>query len=197
MLKLKTAFALFALGVLSGCGNVPLTSIPALKSIDFNSTEVDRFYAAIQVPLEVRPSPNGVYLDVSHTSATGHVEKERVQLMLDQRPQIYDLLSKYQRVGHQFYVYSAGPTETQRLEKLRTRLQAKSRTQAVKKKGELSFGVQADSFCRLSDKLPRNATMDMLISTSETNRFVPLLRGVEILKKAKANGYKLSSVPTC
>lgn len=163
--------------LLSGCGHVPIRSIPALAAIDFQTTQFEDLRAAIEMPTSLVPQPGGVRLNVRLT-IEGAVAEERSYALLQtssaQAPEIHDLepLS-----GRHAFVYRLSQEDQLGMDAIRRATQA---ARQAGQNGSLSLRVSVEDICASGPLDQDQLLIDVFLKTSETGRFVRTLDGYDL-----------------
>jgi hypothetical protein len=181
MLKPFRVFVLCAAAVaLSGCSSVPISSIYKLSRIDFMSTDLSQFRFALNMPINIRPLPGGVHMDLAYTQGDKPEEKRVVKLEESlAAPDFVGL--PVSQAGTKTYVYRLPPNEVVTLNRIRNdAIAAKAR----KEKGSLSLGVAATEFCANAKISREPLLVTTYVLSSENNEYVVLTRDVDLRKDA-------------
>jgi hypothetical protein len=169
---------------LSACGHVPLTSIPSLMKIDFNTTNLAELRATILIPEEVRPLPGAAKLTIKVTGGgADHERHARLEEVTD-RVELA-ALPQPAPAGMRMISYKLPTAETAKLSAFRTEILAERATSGRR---SLSIGVGVDKFCNSAPLRDGPAFMTSYLRTSETRQHVLLTRDVDLKKLATDHG---------
>lgn len=178
---------------LSSCGAVPLTSLPSLARIDPRTTDFSVMMVALAAPRSIEAVPGSVHVEFRSRVDEAPERTDTFVLAPTTTPiDLTDMVGSL-RDSESLSVYALPPEEASRLTVARDRLISE---RAAGHKVTASIGVTARSFC-LSGGVP---TGDLLVTTylrtSETRRFVPLLRDFDLASQPDlAAG--LRTLPPC
>lgn len=178
---------------LSSCGAVPLTSLPSLARIDPRTTDFSAMMVALAAPRSIEAVTGSVHVEFKSRVDDAPEKADIFVLTRTKEPvDLTDMVGAL-RESESLSVYALPPEEASRLTAARDRLVAE---RAAGHKVTASIGVTARSFC-LSGGVP---TGDLLVTTylhtSETRRFVPLVRDFDLASQPDlAAG--LRTLPPC
>ncbi|MFN3170034.1 MAG: hypothetical protein ACE37E_05000 [Hyphomicrobiales bacterium] len=180
-----------ALALLAGCSHVPVMSIPALASIDFQTTQFSALRAAIEMPAVLVPNIDGVRLNVT-LSIEGAVAEERSYALVGQ-----DLASLQTDLpeassDRHIFVYALSPEDQLGMDAIRRAVEA---AKANDRSGSLAISVSVDEMCAAGSLPDGPLRVDVFLKTSETNRFVRTLDGFD-LREISIDGLE-EELPTC
>lgn len=172
------------------CTHVPVTSLVALSRIDFATTDLASFRAAMRFPENYRARENRMIV-------TGAIEgqpeiKETFVLSPINDPDELNQLAGERQAGAQIAAFRLPPEAVATFEAHRRRaLEAKRE----KRKGSLSIALEPD-FCY--EKTPPRDTLPFstFLRTSETRRYVTVLRDLDAFSQ-KEYGARLRGMPAC
>jgi hypothetical protein len=167
--------------MLAGCAAMPISSMWALRKLELETTDFRSWRAALKSPTFVRTTTATLKVDL--VMAEGVNRGESFALI-----EATDSLAALRMVteagpGEQLGVYRLSDTDVAKLERIRADvLTAKAKSN---EKGKLGIGVSAQG-CS-SGLVPSGPVkLSTYLKTSETQRFVPLLEDVDLLKFGKA-----------
>jgi hypothetical protein len=180
-----------ALALLAGCSHVPVMSIPALASIDFQTTQFSALRAAIEMPAALVPNLDGVRLNVT-LSIEGAVAEERSYALVGQDlASLQTDLPEASSDRHTF-VYALSPEDQLGMDAIRRAVEvAKANDQS----GSLAISVSVDEMCAAGSLPDGPLRVDVFLKTSETNRFVRTLDGFD-LREISIDGLD-EELPAC
>jgi len=164
-----------AVPLVTGCTKVPVTSISKLSRINFETTNLSVLRAAILLPSYLRPSPNGVWLQIAVSSEDGSQLKRKLELVEVDDPEAATI-NVESADDRQLFAYELSASGTRALDELRRKaLEAKQQGT----KGSLSVSIGADA-CSISS-VPRGPVpVTTYLKTAETKSFVPLVRNADL-----------------
>lgn len=186
----RLALAVAALS-LAGCGHVPVTSVLALRKTDFMTTDPANLRAAVKLPRGLRPRETQLTLIVVPADGGRH---ER-SFVLKEMP-ITDELSAVAVPGmdEQVFAFAVEPADLPRLTAFRSEMKAMRREASGRSSLTLNVGSKA---CRDGGLTPgQPVMMTTYLKTGETDRFVPLLRDMDLREAAKPHSIE-SVLPPC
>lgn len=184
----RVAFAGFLLcGIaLAGCAQVPATSLPALARVDWMATDPDALLAALVLPDGVRPRDAHLRLALALENGETRNEELALEPVGGGAP---DLPS--QRSGTTATVFGLPPAEARRLEAFRDAFADVRGTQ----KGSLTITVGAGACLEPGIDAQEPLRVSTYLSTSETARFVPLVRDADLASLGGAAS--VPALPSC
>jgi len=158
-------------GLAAACSHVPTTSLPALARVDWMATDPDALLAALVLPEGVRPGEARLRLVLALDSGETREEVLRLEPVGGGEPELPGRPD-----GTTATVYGLPPQEARRLDTFRDAFAEARGTQ----KGALTISVGA-SACRepgVATETP--VAVSTYLSTTETGRFVPLVRNADL-----------------
>ncbi len=178
---------------LASCGAVPLTSLPSLARIDPRTTDFSVMMVALAAPRSIEAVPGSVRVEFKSRVDEEPEKTDTFSLAPTTAPvDLTDMVGTL-RESESLSIYALPPEEASRLTAARDRLISE---RAAGHKVTASIGVTARSFC-LSGGVPTgNLLVTTYLRTSETQRFVPLLRDFDLASQPDlAAG--LRTLPPC
>jgi hypothetical protein len=180
-----------ALALLAGCSHVPLTSVPALAAIDFETTQFGALRAAIEMPAALVPKIDGVRLNVRLTIEGAVAEERSYALVGQDLASLQTDLPQAGRDRHTF-VYALTPDDQRGMDAIRRAVET---AKANQQRGSLGVSVSVDEMCVAGDLPDGPLRVDIFLKTSETNRFVRTLDGFD-LREISIDGLD-GTLPAC
>ncbi len=180
-----------ALALLAGCSHVPLTSVPALAAIDFETTEFGALRAAIEMPAALVPKLDGVRLNVRLT-IEGAVAEERSYALVGQDLASLQTDLPNARNNRHTFVYALSPDDQRGMDAVRRAVEV---AKANQQRGSLGVSVSVDEMCTAGNLPDGPLHVDIYLKTSETNRFVRTLDGFD-LREISIEGLD-GTLPAC
>ncbi|PKR87258.1 hypothetical protein CXZ10_20880 [Pleomorphomonas diazotrophica] len=178
---------------LSSCGAVPLTSLPSLARIDPRTTDFSVMMVALAAPRSIDAVAGSVHVEFKSRVDDAPERTDTFVLAPTTAPvDLTDMVGTL-RESESLSIYALPPEEAARLTIARDQLIAE---RAAGHKVTASIGVTARSFC-LAGVVPAG---DLLITTylrtSETQRFVPLVRDFDLASQPDLTA-SLRTLPPC
>lgn len=170
----RFAAAAMALGALTACSSVPITSMVKLVRTDLAATDPAALRIAVRLPQGLRP--RRVTLRV--TVAVGADKREQAFVLAD-LDDPGELLSLKDEVTNDtmIYAFRIAPEDVPRLLVVRDQMAAHK---ARGERGSLTIGVGAEA-CR-TGTLPAKTLVTTYLKTERTGDFFPLTRDVDLRK---------------
>ncbi len=184
--------AIAVLILLTSCTSVPLSSLPALSRIDFQTTRMEDLRVALELPKVIRPKERGVMLDVAASLGSAQEKMQFRLIPADGPKEPQGLISASSR-DRAVYTFKLTAQDVDTLNQTRARiLDAKQNGD----KGELSLGIAAKEFCRVSALPEGTIAATTYIATTETNGYIPVIRNYD-LRDDKTVAASLSNLIDC
>lgn len=171
---LKLAVAALALGVLTACSSVPVTSMVKLARTDLSTTDPAVLRIAVRLPQGLRP--RRVTLRITMAVGSDRREQAFVLADLDDPGELLSLAGEVTN-DTMIYAFRIAPADVPRLLAVRDELAAHK---AKGERGSLTIGVGAEA-CRLST-LPAKTLITTYLKTERGGDFFPLTRDVDLRK---------------
>lgn len=195
-MRLAPPVCLLLAGFLTGCGHVPLTSLPKLAKIDIKTTDLAQLRAGINLPADIRPLPGGVTMTITALPKDGGRHERKV--VLEEVRDATDLASLpvLTAPGRRFTLLKLSSADVARLGAFREEMFVGP--QQSGNRGSLSLG--ADKACRIGELSPRPITMTGYLRTSETQDYVLLMRDFDLTEAVRAVDPKVdlaTAIPPC
>lgn len=177
--------------LVAACGHVPVTSMYALRNFDPATTDLARFRTAVSLPAALLPSPDGVRLVVTVERAAG-APPAREELLLEASldPRETAELARQVAPGSKAHVFRLAAKDVERFARLREEI--KRARESGTGRGSLSVSAAA---CRLTAQMPASVPVTTYIKSAETEGFVPLVVGYDILAEAATR--QAAVLPVC
>ncbi|PZA09747.1 hypothetical protein DNX69_20555 [Rhodopseudomonas palustris] len=171
---LKLAVAALALGVLTACSSVPVTSMVKLARTDLSATDPAALRIAVRLPQGLRP--RRVTLRI--TIAVGSDKREHAFVLteLDDPAELLSLAGEVTN-GTMIYAFRIAPADVPKLLAVRDEMAAHK---AKGERGSLIIGVGAEA-CRIGT-LPARTLITTYLKTEQPGDFFPLTRDVDLRK---------------
>jgi hypothetical protein len=174
----------------AGCASIPLSSIPALSRIDFQTTDFSRLRVAVQLPVAIRARADGVRM-VATVRIDREPSREETLLLVESSPG--PEAPPAARAGVHGRVFSLRVADIARLNAIRAEILAKK---ADGRRGSIGVGIEAREFCRDSEIGSGPISMSTFLQTSENPGFVPLLRDYDLRSDARVRD-SLATLQPC
>lgn len=178
---------------LSACGAVPLTSLPSLARINPSTTDFSAIKVALAAPRAIVAMENSVRVEFK--SRVDDAPERTDSFVLAPVTGAVDLTDMVASLpeGAALTVFAMPPAEAARLNAARDGLLAE---RAAGKKVTGSLGVTARDFCLAGGMPTGKLLVTTYLYTSETRRFVPLVRDFDVTSQPDlAAGLKM--LPPC
>jgi hypothetical protein len=172
----NAAISATALALLAGCSHVPLTSVPALVAIDFETTEFGALRAAIEMPAVLVPRPDGVRLNVN-LAIEGAVAEERSYVLIGHDVTSLQTALPEAGTGRHTFVYALSAEDQRGMDAIRRAVEVAKANQQT---GSLSVSISVEEMCAAGSFPEGPLRVDIFLKTSETNRFVRTLDGFDL-----------------
>jgi len=178
--------------VLASCSHVPVTSLLKLSQIDFVTTDPALMRAAVKLPRQLRPRPDGMRLHLVVKMNNGSEEAQ--DFALREVSDAADLLALRDELssGSALFAYRIDPDDLARLKAFRATMLAKKNTGV---KGSLTISVRPET-CRTETLGEGPVLFSTYLRTSETGSYVPLTRDVD-LRSLDATRDIAALIPPC
>jgi hypothetical protein len=174
MLTSRAVAAFLAALALAGCASIPLSSLVALRRVDFLTTDFAKLRVAIQLPNALRTRADGVKMIATITIDGGVPRKE---VLLLQEANLDRDGSITARPGFHTRGFSLRNVDVIRLEAIRTEIVA---ARAEGRRGSLGIGIEAKEFCRASEIGNGPVLSTTWLRTSEIPDFLPIVRDFDL-----------------
>ena len=189
----RSLIAVASLVCLAACGSVPLTSLPSLMRVDARTTDFSKLAVAVSAPRAIRPVPGGVRVEFRSRIADAPERTDSFSLARVSAPvDLTDIVADGAG-GDDLGVYVLTAEDAARMTKARDELMA---AKAAGKTATGSLSVNAKLFCHLGDSLPSSLLVTTYLKTSETGRFVPLIRDYDLAAQPELMA-GLKQMPAC
>jgi hypothetical protein len=167
--------------MVAGCAAMPISSMWALRKLELETTNFESWRAALKSPAFVRTTTATLKVDL--VMADGNNRGESFALIEAPDSLAAIRMVTETRPGEQLGVYRLSDADVAKLERIRADvLTAKVKSN---EEGKLGIGVSAQG-CS-SGLVPSGPVkLSTYLKTSETQRFVPLMEDVDLLKFGKA-----------
>ncbi|MCG6205486.1 hypothetical protein LPW26_12615 [Rhodopseudomonas sp. HC1] len=169
-----TAAALLALGTLTACSSVPVTSMVRLARTDLSATDPAALRIAVRLPQGLRP--RRVTLRITVTVGAEKREQAFVLGDLDDPAELLSLAGEVTK-DTTIYAFRIEPADVPRVLAVRDEMAAHK---AKGERGSLALGVGAEA-CR-TGALPATTLITTYLKTERTGDFFPLTRDVDLRK---------------
>ncbi|MEZ5842154.1 MAG: hypothetical protein R3D27_00285 [Hyphomicrobiaceae bacterium] len=183
-----SALGLLAIG-LAACGHVPLTSLYELSRFDPLTVDPAVIRAAVRLPEELRPRPDGVTMDIAFEAPGRRLAERFVLARVGDGAAEPSLRGEVVR-GTAVHVFRLAPSDVDRLMALRREISALKAGSGGK--GSMSVGAAA---CRTSARVPKRLLITTWLKFERAGRFVPVVRDLDLT--AAAQGAKTEATPQC
>ena len=178
---------------LSACGAVPLTSLPSLARIDPRMTDFSVMMVALAAPRSIDAVAGSVRVEFKSRVDDSPERMDTFMLTRTTTPvDLTDIVGSL-RESESLSVYALPPEEASRLTAARDRLIAE---RAAGHKVTASIGVTARSFCLAGGAPTGDLLVTTYLRTSETQRFVPLVRDFDLASQPDLAA-SLRTLPPC
>ena len=174
MSKARSAIALLCTIALASCASVPLSSIVALRRVDFQTTDFAKLRVAVQLPDGIRTQAEGVRMIASISYDGGATRKETLYL---RETNLESDIPSGARRGFHTRGFSLREADVVRLEAIRAEIAA---AKAEQRKGSLGFGIEAKEFCRAGELGNGPLPITTFLRAAELPEFIPLLRDFDL-----------------
>ncbi|MEM1365094.1 MAG: hypothetical protein AAGH82_05000 [Pseudomonadota bacterium] len=172
--------AAFAVAVvaLTGCMGTPVTSIPSLARIDFETTDVSQLAVAVRVPDGVQSAADGALLTMIISNPDDPNKSQTGRFLMEETgaAKTDPALVSQQRPGARVVSYRLKREDIARFQALRA---LRFTADGERKQGSLSAMPR---LCRTSDWQLRELLVSVYLKTSETGRFVPVVKDRDLRK---------------
>lgn len=185
------AYAAVAL-ILTGCMGTPVTSIPSLARIDFETTQVAELAVAVRVPENVRSAPEGAVLTmiISDPDNPEATQTGRFLLEETQAASSDGYLVSQQRNGDRVLSYRLKRDDIARFRALRA---LRFTASGDRRQGSLTAMPR---LCRTANWQADELHVSVYLKTSEIGRFVPVVKDRD-LRKDLTNDSLNVLLPVC
>lgn len=173
--------------LLGACGHMPLTSMAKLARIDFETSDLAQWSAAVRLPPSLRPLSQKVFLRV--IVKRGRTQEVR-EALLREVPAAGELNSESGPDGR-IHVFRIDPADAARLTAFRSDLLAQKSTGQG---GSLTISV-APTVCKVGALPASPILVTTYLKTAETGQFVPLTRDIDIRSELPAG--TVQAIPAC
>jgi hypothetical protein len=190
MPKPRSPIALLGTLALAACASVPLSSIVALRRVDFQTTDFAKLRVAVQLPDAIRTRTDGVRMIASISYDGGVTRKETLYL---REANLETDKPSGARRGFHTHGFSLREADVVRLEAIRAEIAA---AKAEQRKGSLGFGIEAREFCRAGELGNGPVPITTFLRTAELPEFIPLLKDFDLRSDAHI-GEALAKLPPC
>lgn len=171
---LNLAAAALALGVLTACSSVPVTSMLKLVRTDISAIDPAALRIAVRLPQGLRP--RRVTLRITIAVGSDKREQAFVLTELDDPAELLSLAGEVTN-GTTIYAFRIAPADVQRLLTIRDEMAAHK---AKGERGSLTIGVGAEA-CRIGT-LPAKTLITTYLKTERAGDFFPLTRDIDLRK---------------
>lgn len=173
MSRISLAALLLAL-LLASCASIPLSSLAALRRIDFQTTDFAALRVAVQLPDSIRTRSGSVRMIATVSYDGGAARKETLFLQ-----ETTDNLaaSAAIRQGYHTRSFRLRDEDVTRLESIRAEIKA---ARADGRKGSLGVGIEAKEFCRAGEIGSGPVLITTFLQTVETVQLTPLMRDFDL-----------------
>ncbi|MEM6381806.1 MAG: hypothetical protein AAF739_03965 [Pseudomonadota bacterium] len=170
---------------------MPLRSVPALSTIDFETTAFQQLNARVELPQQLVPRAEGTRFNVTLTLEEEVVESRSFVLVRNDSDRASAMAQPTVAPGRQSYTFSLAPADQLSLEDIRRKmLEAK----AAERTGSLALAVAVTDVCAKGDLPDGPLLVDVYLKTSETERFVRTLDGYDLRELQSG---ELADLPIC
>lgn len=178
------------LSLLAACGHVPVSSLVAMSRIDFETTDLAAFRAALRIPAGYRARENRMIVEVMQEGRPPLREEFALERLT--APGDLSLLGSERRAGNELLAYRLPESAVRAFEAMRSEaLKAK----AEKRKGSLSIRLEPD-FCYVEEPPRGSLVFSTYLRTSETKNYVPVLLDLDAFSQ-KHYAAKVAAMPKC
>ncbi|MEO0498031.1 MAG: hypothetical protein AAF141_11815 [Pseudomonadota bacterium] len=164
--------------VLTGCMGTPVTSIPSLARIDFETTDVAQLAVAVRVPKDVRSAPEGAVLTMVISDPDNPQASQTGRFLLQETSASSSdgYLISQRRDESRVLSYRLRQEDIARFRALRA---LRFTANGERRQGSLTA---APRLCRTADWQASELPVSVYLKTSETGRFVPVLKNRDLRK---------------
>lgn len=163
--------------IFSGCGHVPIRSIPALAAIDFQTTQFEDLRAAIEMPTTLLPQPGGVRLNINLTIEGAVAEERSYALVQTASAQASEAHNIEPSSGRHAFIYRLSQEDQLGMDAIRRTMQE---ARQAGQSGSLSLRVSVEDICTTGMPDEDQLLIDVFLRTSETGSFVRTLNGYDL-----------------
>lgn len=173
-----------ALALLAGCSHVPVMSIPALASINFQTTQFSALRAAIEMPDMLVPQPQAVRLNIELAIEDEVAEQRSYALIQTFSAEGTRMHGLSPESGRHAFIYRLSEADQLGMEAIRSAMLA---AEQAGQNGSLNLRVSVEDVCARTRLPDDRLLIDVYLMTSETGRFVRTLDGFD-LRELGASG---------
>lgn len=182
--------------LLAGCGHVPLTSIPKLMRIDFDTTNLQDLRAAVLVPAQIKPAPKSVTMSITVMPGAGGRHERSYPLEEIDDPAEIAQLPAQGAAGTRLIAYRLAPRDAAQLDVFRAEMRELTKPSGQKNKG--SIGLAASKVCQTGPLPGGPLYMTTYLRTSETGSYIVAARDVDLREAATTHKIDLATaIPPC
>lgn len=192
MKAIKFAVLLLAANLIWQCSNVPITSIPKIRKIDFETTDVGKLRAVVKIPDAIDISKVEVNFEVVLESEGEVLQHSTTLQRYEGDPATKALFAREAEDGFNMAAFRVPPSDYAKINAMRkTALE----WDAAGRSGRGGTGMAIEHACYLPDRDVEGLKGDLWVSTEETGGYVLFLRNVNLSKsELEKNGGDFSKL---
>src|SRR5262249_13064918 len=181
-----------ALGLLTGCSHMPVTSMIKLARVDFANSDPGQLRAAVRLPRAIRLRTVSLRITVGLSGGA----EEAADFRMREVSAPDDVLALHQELQRDTHIlaYEIEPAEVARLVAFRTDLKRRQEMSG-RQGGTLAIAVKPDA-CRTGELPGGPVYFTTYLRTQETGGYVPLARDLD-LRTVSAGRDLAAEIPPC
>jgi len=180
----RLGYSILLAMVLVSCDYTPISTMLALRKVDFETTPARDLRVKLVLPHKIRPRENSIVMKGT-LSATDSLPEEVVVFYLEEKQSEQSAFQESQK--KQVFVYGLAEPDIAGFDSFRLKASKKK-----ERNGSISVDAEA---CRLTSEPITQLVGSIFLKTAELGRYVPLVDDVDFLEDEDGN--ELDELPMC